>query len=111
SCRALSSSYKKAPHIMAGPSQPQVTDEVWDDDRVKSFLSQEPSSTETADFYVLLRAYRGMRPDDFKRFLSFFVAADRDLDATDNQGRTLWQIIESHRHGHEFIALREKARA
>ena len=55
---------------MAGPSQPQVTDEVWDDDRVKSFLSLEPNSTETADFYVLLKAYRGMRPEDFERFMT-----------------------------------------
>lgn len=94
---------------MAGPSQPQVTEEVWDDDRVKSFLSLEPNSTETADFYVLLKAYRGMRPEDFERFMNFFIAAKRDLDAKDNQGRTLWQIIKSHRHGHAFIALRENA--
>ena len=94
---------------MAGPSQPQFTDEVWDDDRVKSFLSLEPNSTETADFYVLLKAYRGMRPEDFERFMNFFIAAKRDLDAKDKQGRTLWQIIKSHRHGHAFIALRENA--
>ncbi len=90
---------------MAGPSQPQVTDEVWDDERVQSFLSLEPYG-ENADFHVLLKAYRGMRPDDFARFLRFFSEAGRQLDATDHRGRTLWSIIEAHEQGAEFIAHR-----
>ena len=90
---------------MTGPTQPQVTDEVWDDERVKSFLALEPFGG-NADFHVLLKAYRGMRVHDFARFLGFFVAAGRDLDATDAQGRTLWSIIEKHRQGADFIALR-----
>jgi hypothetical protein len=92
---------------MAGPSQPQVTDEVWDDDRVKSFLEMEAYGG-NADFHVLMRAYRGMRPSDFERFLQFFTDAKRDLDATDDQGRTLWSIIEGHRQGADFIAMRKK---
>ena len=92
---------------MAGPSQPQVTDEVWDDDRVKSFLAMEPNGG-SVDFHVLLRAYRGMRPADFERFLGFFVEAGRDLDATDDEGRTLWSIIEEHRQGAEFLVHRAK---
>lgn len=97
---------------MAGPSQPQVTDEVWDDERVKSFLELEPSNNpkgkENADFHVLLKAYRGMRPDDFERFLKFFVDAGRNLDAEDHKGRTLWAIIEKHRQGADFINLRSQ---
>ena len=92
---------------MAGPSQRQVTDEVWDDDRVKSFLEMEAYSG-NVDFHLLMRAYRGMRPADFERFLPFFIDANRDLDATDDQGRTLWSIIEGHRQGADFIALRER---
>ena len=92
---------------MAGPSQPQVTDEVWNDGRVKSFLEIETYSSD-ADFHILMRAYRGMRPADFERFISFFVGANHDLDATDDQGRTLWSIIERHRQGADFIALRKK---
>ncbi len=92
---------------MAGPSQPQVTDEVWDDDRVKSFLDLEPHG-ENADFHVLLKAYRGMRVEDFDRFLVFFTDAGRNLDAKDTNGRTLWSIIENHRQGADFIDLRKK---
>ena len=93
---------------MAGPTQPSVTDEVWDDDRVKSFLEMEPYGDESADFHVLLKAYRGMRPDDFSRFLRFFVEAGREINARDKQGRTLWDIIEKHRQGAEFIAVKDR---
>ena len=93
---------------MAGPSQPKVIDEVWNDERVRSFLAIEPHGDESADFHVLQKAYRGMRPEDFDRFLGFFVTAGRDLDACDPKGRTLWQIISTHRHGSAFIAARKR---
>ena len=103
---------------MAGPSQPQVTDEVWDDARIKSFLQYQPyrgggsargsAKEDSADFHTLVKAYRGMRPADFARFLSFFVEAGRDLDAKDAKGRTIWQIMASHRQGAEFIQLRNQ---
>lgn len=89
---------------MAGPSQPSVTNEVWNDQRVQSFLELEPGGNESADFHVLQKAYRGMRPEDFERFLGFFIAAGRNLDARDARGRTLWDIIGTHRHGAEFLA-------
>ena len=60
------------------------------------------------DFHILLKAYRGMRPGDFERFLKFFLAAGRDIDARDNQGRTLWDIIGQHRQGLEFIAVKNR---
>jgi hypothetical protein len=95
--------------IMAGPTQPQVTDEVWDDDRVKSFLNMQSYGDESEDFHILLKAYRGMRPADFKRFLTFFIEAGRQPDATDKDGRTLWDIAEKHRQGADFIAIRAQA--
>jgi len=95
--------------IMAGPSQPQVTDEVWDDDRVRSFLNLQSYGDQSPDFHILLKAYRGMRPADFKRFLVFFVEAGRDLDATDKSGRTLWNLAEKHRQGADFIEIRRQA--
>jgi hypothetical protein len=91
---------------MAGPSQPQVTDEIWDDERVISFLDLEPFGA-SADFHVLLKAYRGMRPADFGRFLGFFTESGRNLDDTDKQGRTLWQIISHHQQGEPFITARQ----
>ena len=49
-----------------------------------------------------------MRPGDFERFLKFFVEAGRNPDAYDQQGRTLWQIISSHRQGAGFIEARNR---
>ena len=93
---------------MAGPSQPKVTNEIWTDDRVKSFLLMKPYGEQNADFHVLLKAYRGMRSSDFIRFLSFFVDSGRDLDAKDSSGRTLWEIITNHRHAVPFLEAREQ---
>lgn len=93
---------------MAGPSQPSVTDEVWDDARVKSFLALEPAGDKSADFHVMLKAYRGMRPADFERFLKFYLEANRNPDATDPKGRTIWDIMATHRQGAEFILVRDK---
>ena len=99
--------YRHQDVAMAGPTQPQVTDEVWNDERVKSFLAMEPCGDESADYHVLLKAYRGMRTEDFERFLAFFAESGRDLDAKDSSGRTIWQIIETHRHGDSFLAARK----
>ena len=93
---------------MAGPSQPSVTDEVWNNDRIKSFLAQKPYGDVPADFHVLLIAYRGMRSEDFERFLHFFLAEGRDLDAKDRDGQTLWQIIAEHRMGAKFLSAKQR---
>ncbi len=92
---------------MSGPSKPSVTDEVWTDERVKSFLALPGVGADGADFTVLLKAYRGMRASDFERFLRFFIEAGRDVYATDHRGRTIWSIMEKHRPGAEFLAVKE----
>jgi hypothetical protein len=86
------------------PDKVQVIDEVWDEDRLRGFLDRRPPGDGTdADFFVLLAAYQGMRPGDFRRFLPLFTAAGRDLDARDRRGRTLADLVARHRHGHPFL--------
>jgi hypothetical protein len=84
------------------PDKPKVVDEVWDDDRIASFLHADPTDP-CVDFYVLLKAYQGMRAHDFERFISFYVEAGRDLDARDERGQTLVEVITPHRHAGPFI--------
>lgn len=84
------------------PDKPKVVDEVWDDDRVRSFLHADATDA-SASFYVLLRAYRGMRAHDFERFITLFVESGGDLDARDEQGQSLVDVIASHRHARPFI--------
>ena len=93
---------------MAGPTQPQVFDEAWDDDRIKQFLDLSPHDDSSVDHYVLLKAYRGMRATDFERFLGFFHASGSDLSARDETGQTLLDIVREHRHGASYAMSLEK---
>lgn len=87
---------------MAGKAK--IVDEVWDDERVRSFLSYEPYKDNTQiDFEVLYQAYIHMRSDDFRRFLVFFVEQGRDLNAKNSQGCSLASIISHHRLSAPFV--------
>ena len=88
------------------PDKKSITDEVWDDARVRSFLTpQPPQGDDAADFTLLLNAYRSMRPDDFVRFVGFFREDGRDLDARNESGQTLIEFIGPHRHAAAFIDI------
>lgn len=96
---------------MPSPSQPQVVDEIWDDQRIRSFLQRQPFDHQSADFYVLLQAYQGMRVKDFQRFIGFFIEAGRDVQARDGKGRTILEIISKHRHAAGFVTVLEESAA
>jgi hypothetical protein len=86
------------------PDKKIITDEVWDDARVRSFLTpQMPQGGDDADFTLLVNAYRGMRIDDFARFVGFFLEARHRLDAQNELGQTFVEFIASHRHGKPFV--------
>lgn len=90
----------------------KVTDEVWDDERVKSFLKPRPAlGKDSADFTLLLQAYQGMRPGDFDRFITFFVADHHDLDATNEQHETFVDYVSRHRNAGPFLAAMDAAGA
>lgn len=91
--------------------KPKVLDEVWDDQRVKSFLgktvpvqSGEPLPGD-GDYYVLRHAYQAMRQEDFRRFLGFYVAEGRNVHARDGRGRTLAETIAGHANAGPFVEL------
>ena len=83
----------------------KVVDEVWDDERIRSFLDKGPMGEESLDFSLLLHAYRSMRLDDFERFLTLFKDAGYDINATSTDGQTLAQTIADHSKSAPFIAL------
>ena len=91
------------------PDKEKVVDEVWDDDRIDSFLHKSPMGDERSrDYSALLNAYRSMRPGDFERFITRFVALARDLNARSNAGETLLTTIADHRHGAPFREILER---
>ena len=89
----------------------KVIDEVWDDARVRGFLDKiVPSQAGTpfpgdADFHVLRHAYQSMRAEDFGRFLDYYVADGRNVNARDASGRTLADIIAGHANAGPFVEL------
>lgn len=89
----------------------KVIDEVWDEDRVRSFLDKNvPTQSGVPfpgdpDFYVLRHAYQSMRTEDFGRFLDIYTAAGRDVGARDDKGRTLAEIIAGHANSRRFVEL------
>ena len=82
-----------------------IEGEIFDDNRVRSFLNVLPPSGVDADFHALEIAYRGMTPDSFERFIKFFREAGRNLQARNPQGQTIADVIKQHRHGEEYLVF------
>jgi hypothetical protein len=94
------------------PDKKIITDEVWDDQRVRSFLvSRTPQGGDDPDYLLLLNAYRGMRVDDFARFIRFYCDEQHDLNAKNENGQHFVEFIATHRHGKPFIEVMMSAGA
>ena len=89
----------------------KILDEVWTEDHVKSFLNVKSHDGTAENFHMLLKAYQSMRCSDFALFVDFFCAEGRDLNASGKDGRTVLQIICTHRHGAEYAAVLKAAGA
>ncbi|PRA67905.1 hypothetical protein CQ065_08830 [Pseudomonas sp. MYb187] len=90
----------------------QVIGDEISDEYVKSFLQYEPADATSPSLHKLVKAYRGLRIDDFERFVGFFVEAglDLDLDGKDEHGQTFVDQIRDQRNGAEYIEIIGKAR-
>ncbi|MBL4584127.1 MAG: PA4642 family protein [Pseudomonadales bacterium] len=80
----------------------KVLGEEWSDERVKGFLDIKPVAGESADFHILLSAYRGMEAEKFSRFVGFYVEAGRDINATNTRGESLHRIVSQHACNKEY---------
>lgn len=89
----------------------KVLDEVWTEERIRGFLEIEPPAGVDADFHTLLRAYQQMRADDFASFIEMFVAAGRNINARNDNGENLLDIVATHRLGEDFAASLKAAGA
>lgn len=87
-----------------------VVGEEIGDESIKLFLDVEPADATAPSLHKLLKAYRGLRLDDFERFLGFFVAAGYDLNAQDAEGRDFLALIQDQRQAQAYIELIEAAK-
>jgi len=88
----------------------QVIGDEIADDSIKLFLQPEPADDTPPSLHKLIKAYRGLRIDDFERFLGFFVAAGYDLDARDAKGQSFIDLVADQRQAKPYIELIEAMR-
>ncbi|WP_339547527.1 PA4642 family protein [Pseudomonas sp. RA_35y_Pfl2_P32] len=88
----------------------QVIGDEIGDEQIKLFLDFEPVDATSPSQHKLIKAYRGLRIDDFERFLVFFVEAGYDLGGKDEHGQTFAEVIKDQRNSAEYLELIEKAR-
>ncbi|MCL6700230.1 PA4642 family protein [Pseudomonas sp. T1.Ur] len=88
----------------------QVIGDEIGDEQIKLFLNFEPIDATSPSLHKLIKAYRGLRVDDFERFLVFFVEAGYDLNGKDEQGNDFVALVQDQRNAEEYIELIKKAR-
>lgn len=88
----------------------QVIGDEIGDESIKLFLQPEPADDTPPSLHKLIKAYRGLRIDDFERFLGFFVAAGYDLDARNSKGQSFVELIADQRQAAPYIELIEARR-
>lgn len=88
----------------------QVIGEEITDESIKLFLEPEPADETPPSLHKLIKAYRGLRVDDFERFLGFFVEAGYDLSAKDANGQDFAALIADQRQAQPYIELIQEAR-
>jgi|SRR5690554_405558 len=89
----------------------KVLGEVFDDERIKSFLQYPAPEGTERDFHLLEKAYRGMREENFATFITFFLQEGFDLNAKGPGEQTFLQTIKPHRFADSYITALEQAGA
>lgn len=87
----------------------QVIGDEIGDEQIKLFLGVEPADDTPPSLHKLVKAYRGLRVDDFERFVGFFVEAGYDLHARDANGQDFAAQIADQRNAQEYIEIIQKA--
>ncbi|MCU1716370.1 PA4642 family protein [Pseudomonas sp. 5P_3.1_Bac2] len=88
----------------------QVIGEEIGDEPIKLFLNFEPADATPPALHKLIKAYRGLRVDDFARFVGFFVEAGYDLNARDGQGHDFVALVQDQRFAEPYIEIIQAAR-
>jgi hypothetical protein len=89
----------------------QVIGDEMSDESIRLFLDLEPADATPPSLHKLIKAYRGLRIDDFERFLGFFQAAGLDLDVCDARGNDFIALIVDQRQAEPYVEAVRAARA
>jgi hypothetical protein len=94
---------------MARKDKKQIIGEPMTDEQIRAFLQNGAEQGLNEDHHVLMRAYRSLRSEDFSRFLDFFIADNRDINATDQAGKSALAIIQTHQQGEDYAEALKRA--
>ena len=86
----------------------KVLGEVFDEERIKTFLDFTPPKKINPDFHLLEKAYRGMNVDNFDTFISFFLGKGYDINSKNPEGKSFSAIIKEHHHGKPYSTVLKK---
>lgn len=89
----------------------KVLDEVWTEERVRSFLSITSHDDVAEDFHMLLKAYQSMRASDFAKFVAMFSADGRDVNCANPGAETVLSIVSRHRNSGDYADILRAAGA
>lgn len=89
----------------------KVLGEVFDDARIAGFLIGEAPEGFERDYYLLERAYRSMKAENFETFVQLFKEQNLDLNCPGPDGKTLLARIGEHRQGAEYSDILKAAGA
>ena len=92
-------------------TQIATRNEEWSDERLKLFLQLEPPSNASANYNILLRAYRGMTAGLFERFIKIYVDAGNDVNCKHEDGTTLFDLVSRHRKSGDYAVILKNAGA
>lgn len=89
----------------------KVLGEVFDDVRIADFLTGEAPEGYNRDFFLLERAYRGMKAENFETFVRLFQEKGLDLNSQGPEGQTLLARISEHRQSSNYADILRAAGA
>lgn len=89
----------------------KVLGEVFDTERVKSFLHVPEREGVDQDFDILEKAYRGMKAENFEEFIQFFTQENHNINALNVDGHTFLQVIKEHKLAGPYIDIIKRAGA
>jgi hypothetical protein len=89
----------------------KVLGEIFSEERINTFLDYSAPAGVNGDFHLLEKAYRGMRGENFATFIRLFIEAGKDINAKGPEGKTILQVVKSHRNGEEYALVLEAMNA
>ncbi|TCS40360.1 PA4642 family protein [Reinekea marinisedimentorum] len=83
----------------------RVEDVQWGDEQLREYLNFNTYDGTDRDFHCLYRAYTRMDAAAFEAFVELFKSENRNIHATNLEGKTLAQIVATHAKGGDYLAV------